>query len=177
MEKKIIISMISFMVLSSVCANSYAFDGQKDRYGQGEPSIRFFNKFCRILKAEKQLNLSDDQVKKIEKEIIRAKKEVIRANAEIKIISLDMKMSLKQDKINIKSINKLIDQKYEFKKNKMKILVDAYAKIKNILTKEQKEILPEIFKRQKEEYVCINKKHRGSRCPYEYQGREFCPAR
>ncbi|MFH1093435.1 MAG: Spy/CpxP family protein refolding chaperone [Candidatus Omnitrophota bacterium] len=175
MLKKIILSIICGIVLGSVCADAYAFYPRFDKHGQTESSAKFFEKFLHILKAEKQLNLSEDQVKKIENEMLSAEKEVIRSKTEIKIISLDMQMELKQDKINTKSINKLIDQKYEFKKSEMKTVVNAYAKINDILTKEQKEMLPEIYKNQKEkECGKMDKKYRSGRCPYQYpKGDDF----
>ena len=86
-------------------------------------------------------------------------------DAEIKILSLDIKRDLKQDKINLKSINKLIDQKYELKKNKMKAFLGAYAKIKNILSKEQKKLLLEVYK---ERYEHKDKIYKKGKCLYGY---------
>ncbi len=180
MGKRIFLFVICIVFLVGVCLDAYAFYGKNDKHMQERSLGSFFKRFDRILKAQEQLNLSKDQVSKIENEIINAEKEMIRGEAEIAIISLDIKMGLKQDKINIKAINKLIDKKYELKKIKMKILVEAYAKIKDILTKEQKDMMSKIYKGRKLELgecCCMNKKSKGSRCSYEYSGRELCPVR
>ena len=49
-----------------------------------------------------------------------------------------------KDKIDIKTIEKLIDQKYEIKKEKVKALINSYAELKNILSDEQKAKLKSI---------------------------------
>jgi Spy/CpxP family protein refolding chaperone len=56
---------------------------------------------------------------------------------------VDIKGSLCEDPIDKKSINKLIDKKYELKKAKAKALVDAYATFQAILTDDQKKKLKE----------------------------------
>jgi len=54
---------------------------------------------------------------------------------------VDIKSKLGEDTIDTKSINKLIDQKYEMKKAKAKSLVEAYAAFQNILSDDQKKKL------------------------------------
>ncbi|MCK4994826.1 MAG: hypothetical protein KAS13_07280 [Candidatus Omnitrophica bacterium] len=162
MEKRIILVIVCAMVLVIACGDLYAFDSKSNKYGQEKSSSNFFKKSHQILKANEQLKLSDTQVEKIVEEKINAKKAVIRAEAEIMIISLDIKMGLKEDKVDLKLMNKLVDQKFELKKNKTKRLIGAYARIKSILTKEQNNMLPEIYKNKKLE------KHVGRKYPYNY---------
>ena len=45
-------------------------------------------------------------------------------------------------------MNKLVDQKYDLKKAKTKTLVDAIAKLKGTLTKEQYDKLKEIIEKE-----------------------------
>jgi hypothetical protein len=74
------------------------------------------------------------------------KKQLIQRNAEIEIIVIDIMHGLKQDKINVESLKKLIDKKYELKKAKNKYLVEKYAQLKGLLKQTQWDKLKEIWK-------------------------------
>lgn len=169
MGKNIILSIICVLLLGSVSADAYAFEKM---HKKGPGSSKFIKKFNRILAAKEQLKLSNAQLVKIEEEKLSAQKAVIRANAEIDIIALDIKKGLKKNKINIKLMNKLLDQKYEVKKNKIKRLIGAYATIKEILNKDQKKILAEIVQSTKDgKYSNSFKAHGKTRCPYPNTGK------
>ncbi len=94
---------------------------------------------CRLaLVYQDDLGLSDEQIKKISDLKIKSKKDLIRKKSEIDLLSVDIKSELREDEIDTKTVGKLIDKKYEIKKEKAKSLVNAYANLKNILTAEQK---------------------------------------
>lgn len=69
--------------------------------------------------------------------------------AEIDVLKIDIKAKLWEDTIDKKGINKLIDKKYELKKEKAKALVDAYAQFNNILTEDQKKTLKTIIRQRR----------------------------
>lgn len=100
-----------------------------------------------FLKNQEELGLSDEQIKKIKDLNLQTMKDSIKAKAEIEIIALDIKAKMQEETIDTAAINKLIDEKYELKKAKAKSSVKAYAGLKNILTKEQKEKLKGLFKK------------------------------
>lgn len=98
-----------------------------------------------------ELGLSNEQAKKIKELKLKAKKDSIKAEAEIEMIALDIKAKMWEETVDVTAINKLIDQKYEFKKAKAKSLVAVYAELKGILTDEQKEKLKGLWKKCKTE--------------------------
>jgi Spy/CpxP family protein refolding chaperone len=113
-------------------------------------------KFHLVISNHDKLNLSDEQTAKIKGLKINTKKDLIKRNAEIDLISVDMKSKLWEDVIDKEDINKLIDQKYELKKAKTKVLINAYAELKNILTDEQRKKLKDIIHRKSP--ACFSKK-------------------
>ena len=70
---------------------------------------------------------------------------MIRKKAEIDVISVDIRSKLWDETIDVSGINKLVDQKYDLKKEKTKSLIAAYAELKKILSEEQKGILKELM--------------------------------
>ena len=62
---------------------------------------------------------------------------------------MDIKGNMQGDRIDIKATNKLIDRKYDLKKEKAKSLVSACAGLKSILTKEQTGKMKDLWKKCK----------------------------
>ncbi len=137
------------LVLSSVAAG-YAFDhGKSKGYGGG-----FEEKFCQkasfLMSNEKELALSEEQVNKVKELKLKTKKDMIKIDADIEVLGLEMEEALHRETIDVNAVNALVDQKYELKKQKTKMLVGSYAALKEILTKEQKEKMKELYKAGKE---------------------------
>ncbi len=113
--------------------------------GQG---CRFEKKlFCKlhfVLVHQEKLGLTEEQVSKIKQLKMSTKKDLIKREAEIDLATVDIKAKLCEDKICQKSIGKLIDNKYDLKKEKAKALVGVFAELKNILSDEQKKQLGKI---------------------------------
>lgn len=105
----------------------------------------FFMKSHFILENREELGLTDDNVKAIESLKTDTLKSLIRQNADIAVVCIDIKTALHQYPIDTAAVNKLVDQKYDLKKAKTKTLVDAIAKLKGTLTKEQYDKLKEIW--------------------------------
>ena len=105
----------------------------------------FFGKAHFILENQSELGLTDDKVEAIKTLKTDTMKSLIKQNADIAIACIDIKSALHQYPIDTTAVNKLVDQKYEFKKAQTKTLVDALAKLKGTLTQEQYDKLKEIW--------------------------------
>jgi len=108
--------------------------------------MEIFHKAHFILKNQEELGLSEEQVERIKGLKIEVKKELIKRRAEIEILAVDIKAKMHEGEIDIKAVNKLIDKKYELKKEKAKYLIKTYVELKSILTEEQKQSLKAIWR-------------------------------
>ncbi len=133
----VLIGMFVVVLTFFSISMSYAKDGgHGHKYGLEE---KVFKKMHLALKNQEQLGLSDEQYDKIKTLKINTKKDLIKRHAEIDLIGVDIKSKLWDETIDVKGINKLIDEKYNLKKEKAKALIAVYAQLKTILSKEQKE--------------------------------------
>ena len=139
----VLIVILSCFLVTSSYADSYKKSGH---HGYGLDK-KFVNKVRLALKNQEDLGLSDEQYEKLKALKMNTKKDLIKRKAEIDIIGVDIKGKLWEDPVDKKSINKLIDQKYELKKAKAKALVEAYATFQTILTDDQKKKLKEISRK------------------------------
>ena len=123
----------------------YAQGCQKGCQKKGPPGCGFEKKiFCKLRLAivhQDKLGLSEDQVAKIQEIETSTKKDIIKREAEIDLITVDIKSKLHEDKIDKEGIGKLIDQKYDLKKEKAKALIGVCAQLNTILSGEQKKEL------------------------------------
>lgn len=149
MSKKLRVLVCSILVLSFafLVHTAEAYDhGKKKGCKQG-----FEGKVCKkayfLLKNEDELDLTDEQVKKIKDLKIAVKKDLITRKAELDLIKIDIQTMLHEDKVNLEEINKLIDKKYDLKKAKSKYLIETYTTLKNTLTEEQKKELKKLWKK------------------------------
>jgi len=152
MNKK---SIIAVALCTALALNLVAFDAFA---GHGKEKGHHFNledKFSKkayfILKNKEELGLSDKQVEQIKGLKIKTKKNLISKKAELEILGLDVKSAMWTDPLDVNTVNKLIDKKYDLKKDKAKSLVGAYAALKGLLTEEQKEKMKALFKKCKKE--------------------------
>ena len=138
--------LVSFLCIGIIAAGAYAY--AYDKKGDGGRSFekKFNSKVKMIMSNAEELELSDAQLKQIKDLKMKIKKALIRQDAEIDIATLDIKAEMWQDKTDTGAINKLIDKKYDLKKEKAKAVVGAYADLKGILTKGQQEKMKEIMK-------------------------------
>lgn len=150
-KKLMIIAFLTFaLTLNAVTFEAYAYDSGQAKGHHEKSEKRFFSKAHFVLKNEEEIGLSDKQAEQIKNLKIRTKKDLIRKKAEIDILALDIKVEMWKDPINTNAVNKLIDKKYELKKEKAKFMVSAYAALKGTLTVEQKTKLKDLLKQHKE---------------------------
>lgn len=152
MSKKIMgtVLVIFALIFSISTAEVYARDCGKMK-GYQCLEEKFSCKTHFILKNKEELGLSDKQIEKIKDLKIKTKKDLIRKNADLEILALDVKSGLWKDTIDTDTVNKQIGKKYDLKKEKAISLVNAYAALKDILTKEQKEKMKDLCGKCKKE--------------------------
>ena len=153
-KRTVIASLLAIALVLNVTAfEAWAFGGGKGKKCYKGLEEKLFFKAHMILKNRDELGLSDKQVKKIKDLKIETKKDLIRKNAEIGIVALDIKQAMYGDRIDTAAVNKLIDKKYDLKKEKAKSLVGAYAAVKRTLTSEQKGKLKALWKKCKKDMM------------------------
>ncbi|MFH1847184.1 MAG: hypothetical protein ABH869_06495 [Candidatus Omnitrophota bacterium] len=148
------LTLTAVVLVSSILTMNVYADGcgkmcGKMKSGHMNLEEKFSCKALFIMENEEELGLSEQQIDSIKELRMTAKKDIIRKKAEIDIVGLDIKKELWEDTINVAVIDALIDQKYDFKKEKQKILIKAYASLKNVLTEDQKQKMKNIFKQKK----------------------------
>ena len=111
---------------------------------------------CFAIMNKKELDLTSEQESKIKELCKETKKKHIKLEADIDILCVDLKSQLYENPINITDVDKLIDQKYELKKQDLKDLVQSLVSLKSILTKEQVEKLTELKKNHSKWKCCNN---------------------
>ncbi len=160
MKKYLIVGLVLLMSASFALAPQAAFaDGGKGSAGQCEMAKKFFGKVKMIYMNQKELDVSDKQMEKIKKLKIDTKKYLIEQNAKIDLLKVDIKVHLWEPKVDTGKVNKLVDKKYDLKKDKVKYLVKSYASLKKILSDEQMDKLKDIYLASKKE------KNKHKKCP------------
>jgi Spy/CpxP family protein refolding chaperone len=152
--RKYLIATITFLLALGLI-QSPAFAEKKGGYVQGrhhQKSIqeKFFKKVKMLHRYQDELNVTDNQLEQIRELKITLKKELIKKKADIEIISLDIRSLLYEDEVDLNAVNKLVDQKYEIKKSKMKMVVRSLSELKKILSKEQMDKLKDIAYERKD---------------------------
>ena len=107
---------------------------------------KFLKKAHKLLMHQEELKLSEEQVGKIKNLKHSVKKDLVMKEAQIEVIGMDVKALLWEDVIDVDKVNALIEQKYDIKKAKAKMLVKAMADLKDILTDEQKKMMKDLNK-------------------------------
>lgn len=148
MNRKILAISIGLLLaaMTMPLADAYANHGRPGYGKRGGMDQMLFGKAHFILGNRAELGLTDEKVEAIKALKLETEKALIKQNAEIKVVCLDIKAALHAAPTDVKAVNALIDQKYELKKAKAKSLVEAVAKLKSLLTKEQTEKLHTLFK-------------------------------
>jgi hypothetical protein len=152
MQRKIVlISLVMILAVSFCVPAGYADYGskycKKDTKYDGLQE-KFFYKAHFILNNEEELGLSEKQVKTIKDLKIALKKNIINMQAQIDLLTVDIKTEMWEDPMNVEMINSLVEEKYAIKKEKTKALIDAYSKLKGVLSEDQKKTLKKLWKQK-----------------------------
>ena len=100
------------------------------------------------LENKKELGLTDDQVKTIKDIKLQSEKDSARQGADMKIFMLDLKSKLHEDKVDVEGTDAIIDKNFSAFATAAKSNVDAYAKLKAVLTPEQNTKLKDIWEKE-----------------------------
>ncbi len=152
MKKYLILAMTLVLTLGLMQSVSFADKGYRHGqkvYQKKSMKEKFFKKVLMIYLYEDELKVNDKQLDQIKELKVALKKDLIQKKADIDVIKVDIRPLLYEDEIDVDAVNKLIDQKHEIKKAKSKKVVESFAKLKKILTKEQMDKLRKIFRDQK----------------------------
>ena len=147
MKKYLIVTMALALTVGLMQSVSFADKG----YGHGERvyqkksiKAKFFKTVRLIYLYQDELKVSDEQLDKIKQLKVTLKKDLIQKKADIKVIKVDIRSLLHKDEVDLDAVNRLIDQKYEIKKAKSKMVVESYVNLKKVLTKKQMDNLKKI---------------------------------
>ncbi len=152
-----VIALVCFMAIPATDAAAKGkgkyWCEKESKYSKGLGE-KLFKKCHFILMKKDELDLSDDQVEKVVTIKVQAKKDYIMKKASIEAAAVDIKAELWKDDIDVNAINRLIDTKYSAKNEKAKMLVKAYADLKDTLSPSQMEELKKLWKECEEEKEC-----------------------
>jgi len=146
-RKSIIAALTLALILGLMQSVSYADRKYKDghrEYQHKSMEAKFFKAVKLMYVYQDKLKLTDEQLDQIKDLKVALKKDLIRKKAEIKVIKVEIRSMMYEKEIDLDAINKLIDQKYELKKAKSKMVVESCANLKKILTGEQMDKFKEI---------------------------------
>ncbi len=146
------ILILTATMLSPQVFAGHDHGGGKMRGGESVSDIFFF-KAHTLLKLEDKLGLSKEQAEAIKTLSTEVKKDVVRREAEIQVIKLDLFTHLRNETVDVKAVQALVDQKYEAKKSMEKSVVEAYAKLKGSITAEQWAKFKELKKEFKADFA------------------------
>ncbi|MDD5686677.1 MAG: Spy/CpxP family protein refolding chaperone [Elusimicrobia bacterium] len=107
----------------------------------------------RYLSIKQKLNLTDEQVKALEKIVLDYTKETIKRNADIKLAGLDLREIVRQDKPDFSAARSKIKQVSSLQLDSKIAMIDAMEKGYNVLTKEQQEKLLQLKGERKEKMM------------------------
>lgn len=107
------------------------------KYHQKGLEGKFYNKVKFLLKNHEELALTDKQIDDIKALKYKVKKQVISKDTEIDMTKAELSEEMWKDEPDSAVLNKLIDKKYDLKKEKAKILSQGCLDLKGVLNKEQ----------------------------------------
>lgn len=110
---------------------------------------KFFHFAHAILENREEIGISEDDARKIKDLKIRTKKDLIKDGADIEILGVDIFSRLWEEKIDLAEVEKLIDKKFELKRESLKKLIRAFVAIKKMLSRDQLMKLKGICKAEK----------------------------
>ena len=112
---------------------------------------KFLMKSHFLLENKTDLGLTDDQVKTIKALKLQVEKTNVTQNADKEIFMLDINSKLMDDKVDVEGAGALIDKGFAAMAQSTKSNLDAYAKLKALLTPEQLTKMKDLWKNKESE--------------------------
>lgn len=148
MKKTFFLALSGALLISSLAVQPL-FAAHHDGKVNQKMCQKLFKKMALVLGNATHLDLSVEQVDKIEKLLWDTKNALTEKDANVKIVKVKIKALMYEDKIDLDQVNPLIDEKYKLKTERSKIIVAAYAQFKNILSSKQIDIIKEYYFKKK----------------------------
>lgn len=105
-------------------------------------------KACFYLENQDELGLSEEQVKSVKDIKMWFKKQMIRGQADMQIMMLDMNAKLSEETVDVEGTGVMIDEWMAGMAKEAKASLEAYAKLKAVLTPDQHAKAKEIWKKK-----------------------------
>lgn len=109
--------------------------------GKDAIETRFLNTADEIIKKQKELNVTDEQVVKIKELITLTLNEIMQRNAGIDAITVEINTISWESPFDMDPIEKLALEKQHLIAEKDKSVIGSYKKLSQLLTDEQREAL------------------------------------
>ncbi len=156
--KRLFIFVVIFCAFVALTAPMVMADGRSMcRCGPGKGESledKFMDKASFIMMNKDELGVTEEQERKVKDLKLELRKTLIKKQAEIDLLALEIKSGLWEDTVDTAALSKLIEQKYGLKKDKAVAVVEAYANLKKILTKEQMANMKKLWHEQKKQMAC-----------------------
>jgi len=115
--------------------------------GEKEEDVRNIKGY---LNSRQELNLTDEQVKTLEKIRSDFKRDAIKRQADMKLARMDLQETMRREKPDFASTRAKIKQISELQLAAKLVMIDTMEKGYNVLTKEQKDELPKLKKERRD---------------------------
>ncbi len=136
----LVVALLACLLVVGIASAEHAHGKGAGRgKGKGDFGQKATMKIGLALKNQEELGITDEQAKELRTLKLDTSKTSIRQNAEIAVIGVEIKALMWEDELDVAEVNKLIDKKYELKKEQAKAAVETCAQVRKILTKEQRE--------------------------------------
>ncbi|MDD5634733.1 MAG: Spy/CpxP family protein refolding chaperone [Candidatus Omnitrophica bacterium] len=154
---KIVMMIVLAMFLFGFVSSAFAFHGEGEGRAPkpgscphmmqgGDYSRGSYCKIGILLSKAEELNLTESQIKAMMELKNRVDKQMINYDAQIGVVMIDLRAMMCQDDLNKAEIDKLIDKKYEIKKEKAKYITSTMVEVNSLLTPDQKKAYKSMMK-------------------------------
>lgn len=149
LSKMIAAGAVLMLAVVPIASANMHKGGGHEGWSKDDLKSKFFHKVHFILDHADELGLTEAKQEEIKNLKYKVKKELIRNGAEVDVLKIDIKRALYGHAIDVSAVNELLDQKYDLKKNKAKMLVQSLADLKQMLSAEQYQQMKELYKAEK----------------------------
>lgn len=126
------------------CKHGSSKDCDGEKY-QCPVTGKFMKKAEFFLDNQKEIGLSEDQVKTIKALKADVKKSYIRQTAEMQIFDMDIQNKMSETPVDVPGLNTMIDNASTGMAASAKATIESYAKLKAVLKDDQMEKVKEIW--------------------------------
>ena len=111
--------------------------GKGDMAGRCPITSKFMKKSSFLLANKDEIGLSEEQVRTVKELKLAVDKIVVAQGANMQLFALDADAKLSQDTVDVEGLNAMVDEGMKGMAADVKQIIDAYAKLKAVLTPDQ----------------------------------------